>query len=269
MKSKSNFLFGVLLGVLLVAAFSVGKAYATTGCFADTVGNFYETAICWMKDNGITNGTSPGIYSPNGNVTRGQMAVFLQRQAEIPPSTGDIYITQPLTALQPNGNFASTARVSYYDDYTLLGATTAGVNYFMLSAAVPASLYGRSTYLKGVQVCYDASPFRGGTLTLVSLKHFASSGGASVLLREVLDSAARTDSACRTYSISSPLNLLASDHVSLNLAANLPSSFDFVYISSISIILSPSTLTPALARPLHEQEPILESDPATSIGSNR
>ncbi len=269
MKSKLNVLFGIFLGLLIVAAFNVGKAYATTGCFTDTIGHPYETYICWMKDNGITSGTGGGNYSPQANVTRGQMAVFLQRQAEIPPSTGDIYITQPLSALQPNGNWAFSARVLYFDDYTLLGAATAGVNYYTLSATVPASLYGRSTYLKGVEICYDATPIRGGTLTLVNLKHFASSAGTSSFLREVLDSTARTDAACRTYSISSPLNMLASDHVSLNLAANFPSSFDYVYISSISIILSPSTLSPVLASPIHEQEPVLESDPATSADANR
>ena len=269
MKSKSSVLFGIFLGILIVAAFNVGKAYATTGCFTDTIGHPYETYICWMKDNGITSGTGGGNYSPQANVTRGQMAVFLQRQAEIPPSTGDIYITQPLSAIQPNGNFASTARVSYYDDYTLLGATTAGVNYFILSATVPASLYGRATYLKGVEICCDATPFRGGTLMSVNLKHFAFSGGFSSLLRSVSDGTSRTDAACRIYSISSPMNLLPSDHVSLNLVANIPSSLDYVYLSSISIILSPSALTPALAIPPHEQEPVLESDPAASAAANR
>lgn len=269
MKSKSSVLFGIFLGLLIVAAFNVGKAYATTGCFTDTIGHPYETYICWMKDNGITSGTGGGNYSPQANVTRGQMAVFLQRQAEIPPSTGDIYITQPLSAIQPNGNFASTARVSYYDDYTLLGATTAGVNYYILSATVPASLYGRLTYLKGVQVCYDATSLRGGTLTRVELKHFAFNGASSVLLRSVSDTTSRTDATCRVYSISTPFTMLASDHVSLNLAANIPSSFDYVYLSSISLVLSPSTLTPALASPPREQEPVLESDPAASAAPNR
>lgn len=269
MKFKSNFVLGIFVGMLLVGAFSVGKAYASTGCFTDTIGHPFETYICWMKDNGITGGSGGGNYSPDGNVTRGQMAVFMQRQAEIPPSTGDIYITQPLTALQPNGNFASTARIHYYDDYTTLGATTAGVNYYLLSATVPASLYGRSAYLKGVEICYDATSFRGGTLALVSFKHFVFSGGSSILLREVSDSTARTDAVCRIYSISSPLNMLASDHVSLNLAADIPSSFDFVYISSISIILSPSTLSPSALSPLRGEEPVLDSDPATSIEPNR
>jgi len=266
MKYKHSIFLGVMLGILLLTAFSAGQVYATTGCFTDTIGHPFETYICWMKDNNITAGVGGGLFNPNGTVTRGQMAVFLQKSAEIPPSTGDIYITQPLSAIQPNGNFSSTARISYYDDYTLLGATTAGVNYFLLSGTVPASLYGRSTYLKGVQVCYDATPFRGGTLTLVDFKHFASSGGTSTLKNDASDSTARTDAACRSYLMTTPLNLLASDHVSLNIAVSLPSSFDYLYISSISIILSPSTTTTALGEP-PAPDPALTPDPLTSAGS--
>jgi hypothetical protein len=271
MKFKHGMVIGALSVLALLVVFSAGQAYASTGCFTDTNGHWAEVAICWMKDNGITSGIGGGLYGPENNVTRAQMAVFMKAQAEIPPSTGDIYVTQPLSALQPNGNFASTARVSYYDDYVVLGATTSGANYYLLSATVPSSLYGRALVLKGVQICYDATPFRGGTLTLVSFKHFASSGGASVLLREASDSASRTDAACRSYLITSPLSLVASDHISLNLSASIPSSFDFVYISSVSVILSPSTTTGTLS-PTSEREPIqdpsLLPDPASSTGAN-
>lgn len=273
MKQKNSFLLGVLFSGLFAVVFSVGRASATTGCFTDSIGSWAESAICWMKDNGITNGTTPTTYSPEANVTRAEMAVFMQRSVEIPPSTGDIYINQALTALQPNGNFISTARVSNYDDYTLLNSTTAGVNYFLLSVTAPSSLYGRGMFLKGVQVCYDASPFRGATLTSVDLKHFAFSAGASVLLRQAADSTARTDAVCRSYLISSPAQIQGSDHISLNLSASFPSSFDSVYVSSISAILTPSNLVGGLS-PIPGQEsvpdPALHSDPATSAGgSNR
>jgi len=86
------------------------------------------------------------------------------------------------------------------------------------------------------------------------------------LLREAADPTARTDAACRAYLISTPLNMLASDHVSLNIAVSVPSSFDFVYISSISIILSPSTTTTALGEP-PAPDPALTPDPLTSAGS--
>lgn len=63
MKFKSNFVLGIFVGMLLVGAFSVGKAYASTGCFTDTVGHPFETYICWMKDNGITGGSGGEIIA--------------------------------------------------------------------------------------------------------------------------------------------------------------------------------------------------------------
>jgi len=80
-----------------------------------------------------------------------------------------------------------------------------------------------------------------------------------------------TDAACRSYLIASPSQLEASDHVSLNLSASFPSSFDSVYLSSISVILSPSTAAGVLS-PNSGREPIQDpaqlSDPASSTGSH-
>lgn len=41
--------------------------------------SYYEDAVRWLRQSGITNGTSPDEYSPHGAVTRGQMAAFLER----------------------------------------------------------------------------------------------------------------------------------------------------------------------------------------------
>ncbi|MEZ5383794.1 MAG: S-layer homology domain-containing protein [Microthrixaceae bacterium] len=44
-------------------------------------GSYYETAVAWLVEAGITQGTGPGVYSPNQKVTRAQMAVFLHRSS--------------------------------------------------------------------------------------------------------------------------------------------------------------------------------------------
>ena len=50
--------------------------------FADVPsGTFYSTAVQWLRESGITSGTSPTTYSPNNAVTRAQMAAFLHRLA--------------------------------------------------------------------------------------------------------------------------------------------------------------------------------------------
>lgn len=40
---------------------------------------YYEEAVRWAYENGITTGTSKTKFSPDKPVTRGQMVVFLQR----------------------------------------------------------------------------------------------------------------------------------------------------------------------------------------------
>lgn len=42
-------------------------------------GAYYANAVNWLANQGITTGTSPGRFSPDDVVTRGQMAAFLHR----------------------------------------------------------------------------------------------------------------------------------------------------------------------------------------------
>ncbi|MEZ5380205.1 MAG: S-layer homology domain-containing protein [Microthrixaceae bacterium] len=49
--------------------------------FGDVPGGvYYEDAVSWLAHVGISVGTAPGAYSPNANVTRKDMAVFLNRR---------------------------------------------------------------------------------------------------------------------------------------------------------------------------------------------
>ena len=45
---------------------------------------FYAEAVAWLKETDITTGLTPKIYGPDDTVTRGQMAMFLQRLATTP-----------------------------------------------------------------------------------------------------------------------------------------------------------------------------------------
>jgi hypothetical protein len=52
---------------------------------------YYAPAVGWLAISGITTGTAPGEFSPDDNVTRGQMATFLWRYRGEPagaPSAG-------------------------------------------------------------------------------------------------------------------------------------------------------------------------------------
>ncbi len=56
--------------------------------FRDVVpGSYYEQAVLWAVENGITNGTGDGQFSPDAPVTRGQMLTFLWRTMGRPMET--------------------------------------------------------------------------------------------------------------------------------------------------------------------------------------
>jgi len=175
MPNKRFILISIIIVGIIVIGLSFNHAAASTGCFNDTNGNMFETYICWMKENAITGGCATNLYCPDAYVTRGQMAVFMQKAANIPPWTGDIYVHGALGSLQPNATYASTASVRYYSDVVQLRTNAVTSNYYQIFAELPVSLYNKATLLKGVQVCYNATT-SGGTLTRVNLELW--SGGA-------------------------------------------------------------------------------------------
>ena len=86
------------------------KASAPTGKnpFIDVpAGSYYEDAVVWAVEKGITSGTSTVTFDPNGNCTRAQAVTFLWRAAGSPA---------PKTKVMP---FADVKAGSYYYDAVL------------------------------------------------------------------------------------------------------------------------------------------------------
>ncbi|MEM8705213.1 MAG: alpha/beta fold hydrolase, partial [Actinomycetota bacterium] len=52
--------------------------------FTDVVTSWQQDPVSWMSENGITTGTSSTTYSPDDELTRGQLAVLLHRLADSP-----------------------------------------------------------------------------------------------------------------------------------------------------------------------------------------
>ena len=243
MKRKLLIQGGIAIVVLLVLALSVGvgQAYATTGCFTDTVGHWAETFICWMSDNGITTGTGPGVFSPEDYVTRAQMSVFMQRQAEIPPTTGNIYINAGLNDWVINGSGES---ILYYTNVIELHAPGAGTYGYQITPDLPATLYGRQMYTHSVKLCYDAT--HGASLAGVYFRHYA--GGATpTIYRELIDTTARTDATCREYVFPTDGSLWGSDHVVLFIQGSFTSSANSIWIGSTTFTLKPSSVSGVLS----------------------
>ena len=71
--------------MLVTVLYRLGGQPAVNGRsgFSDVQYNgYYEDAVTWAADNGIVNGTSTTMFSPNANVTREQMAAILYRYAQ-------------------------------------------------------------------------------------------------------------------------------------------------------------------------------------------
>jgi hypothetical protein len=251
MKHKNFLLIGTVIASLVISmGFGVKSAYATTGCFLDTVGNFYETAICWMKDNGISNGTGGGNYSPNANVTRGQMASFMQKQAEIPPSTGDIYVSAGFANWHPF-NSTDPLAYTYFSSQTQVTRSAAGSSFLSVNPDVPTVLYGRSLIFKGVQFCFDT--FASTTLSYIEVNTYSHTTGSLGRNLRLSDPTARTGNHCQLYTLPSPITLGANEGVNFFIQVNWGVASSQFAIGRTTFIFAPTTTlaaTPAVPQPL-------------------
>lgn len=237
MNRKLVLFVSVLAIALVAAAVPVGNAYATTGCFNDTNGNWAETFICWMSDNGITGGYPDGGYHPNDNVTRAQMAVFLKAQSEIPPTTGDVYMTFGPNEWMPN--YAYDGQIRYYTIMGNFTAPTSGTKLFQATPVLPSSLYNTVMYIKGVQICYDATA--GGYLDTVTITQYKTfDDGTTTELNTLTDTTDRTDAECRQYFFTAPSSFFGDNHLTIMVYYHLNAAGDILRISSTSVVLQPS-----------------------------
>ena len=65
------------------------EPHSTENPFTDVQkGSFYEKAVLWAVENGITNGTAADKFSPGGACNRASVVTFLWRAAGKPASEG-------------------------------------------------------------------------------------------------------------------------------------------------------------------------------------
>lgn len=79
--------------------------------FADVPdGAYYEEAVEWALDTGVTTGTSADTFSPSASCTRGQVVTFLWRAVGTPAGSGE------------GSGFRDVAESAYYHDAVLWAA---------------------------------------------------------------------------------------------------------------------------------------------------
>ena len=90
--SDSTFSPGRELTRVEVAAFLwrlAGRPPAVAHSFVDVLSGWQQGPVSWMASTGITTGTSPTEFSPDGTLTRAQLITFLYRYNNSPPVTID------------------------------------------------------------------------------------------------------------------------------------------------------------------------------------
>ncbi len=76
----------------------------TTTKFNDVkAGSYYEKAVQWAVENGVTAGTGEATFSPNATCTRAQIVTFLYRAENSPEITG-------------NNSFSDVKTGAYYEN---------------------------------------------------------------------------------------------------------------------------------------------------------
>lgn len=119
------------------SATAVGECGSNS--FSDVpAGSFYDTPTIWAACNGITTGTSAGVFSPAATVTRAQLATFLWRwlgepQPAAPNPFSDVpdgaYYETAVTWLAETGVTTGTTATTFSPDQRLSRAQAVTLLY--------------------------------------------------------------------------------------------------------------------------------------------
>lgn len=230
MKFKKHLIVGLVFA-LLASGLWTASVYASTGCFNDTNGNWAETYICWMKDNGITTGTGGGNYSPNSNVTRAEMAVFFQRLFNLSQS-GNMTIQAPAKEWYPApGNVLSYSAASYIAQYDLT-LNSNGNFYLYLVPTLPLAMYNRPLKITGFQLCYSADTnIYISTITLYNT-------GLTYTQSILTDNTIRTDfSTCPTFTLASPYTMKPNETLGLGVIVTRANAGSSIHLGSANFFI--------------------------------
>jgi hypothetical protein len=207
-------------------------------CFTDTGGHWAESFICWLFNNGISSGYPDGTYRPNNGVTRGEMAVFLQNAAEVPPSTGQILIGAGFGQWVPFDS-ADPVSFDYFSGRILIQRSSTGSNWFSVHPDIPTVLYGKSLRLTGVEFCYDAAT--GNNLNSFEINKASHSAGEGDRVQLLFDSTNRNGPECRLYNLASAQVLTAEDVLNVFVNVTWTTANTSFEIGRTTFVLEPTT----------------------------
>lgn len=83
--------------------------------FLDTRMSIFRTDIAWMSAIGVTRGCNPPVndlFCPDGDVTRGQMAAFINRQLDLAPTSEDFFVDDANSVFEDDINRLAAAGIT-------------------------------------------------------------------------------------------------------------------------------------------------------------
>lgn len=270
MKHKPAILLVILGGLFIALAFLTQRA-AAASCFTDTGGHWAETFVCWLKTNNLSGGYPDGSFKPDNNITRAEVAVFMQKVNDLAVSQDATNLAAAKTYADSKDAITQTQLIQYTNDYFLLesafnagptsfqvwggdlngrieyfsefarmrsSAVSATTNPYTASITVPSNMYGSEMAVSGAKLCYDAAT-GGATLNNVSFDVHESDGTS---WRIIEDNVVRTDGpTCRTYDFTlGPGALFGGYHVNLSLLVDFTNNTKFLDVYSVTVYLTPT-----------------------------
>lgn len=246
MKRISPYIIGILAGLLVTVSFAIGTVFASpaaaTGCFPDTNGHWAETFICWLKDNGIAGGYPDGTYQPSNNVTRAEMAVMMQKLADVPPSQGQILVTMGQSGWSLISSSGDATLARGYVNTTVFKPTAGDEIPVIGHPDMPLSLYGRSLAISGVEICYTADLSADAYITLIeAYVDTQSSSASSTFVKLFRDDTDRKNKGCPYFTFTS-VTLSAGSIVTVGVFGHWDGSGSFA-LGRATFVLTPTTTT--------------------------
>jgi hypothetical protein len=128
-------------------------------------------------------------------------------------NSGNIYVQLGQANWEPLDSFDPVSIVRSTDG-TQMDPSSPGTFYFRIDGVMPISLYGNALALAGIQICYGTTAPT--SITEVALETFDQTTGVPAAGVEIADDkTVRNDSACRTFSPSSPVKLASDTQISI------------------------------------------------------
>ncbi len=162
---RQNRLLILVVVIALAIAAIPAVVSAAGGTFIDDDTSIFEANIEWMAASGVTKGCSPDEFCPEDNVTRGQMAAFMQRFAGyLGAEDGVVSKADNATTAGTAGSAATAGHATTAATATNAGhATTADSATTAASASNATTIAGRTVGCTAGQTefageCWENAP---------------------------------------------------------------------------------------------------------------